>query len=189
MRVKTRRILHATATSLFLLTAYGCLAATGTQDARQHPVLIDSDLELEVEKTLSEEPLVESHEIVVIVDGGEAFLFGAVDSEGEKEIAESIASKVEGIVSVSNQLSVAPGPSLAGKKDAEIEQSVGVALAETLGKQADGIEIVVDRGMVTLKGVVETRRQLRRAVETAFASGAVLVKNRLEIREQTRIPD
>lgn len=155
----------------------------------QEFVPIDPLLELEVRKALSEDPILESSEMTVIVERGEAYLYGAVDSDREKELAEKVASQVEGVVKVNNQLTVATTSSLAGKKDLQIETSIRKAFTEALGKQADGINVFVEHGMATLEGAVQTRPQLRRAIETAFASGAVLVKNRLEVRDEKEKTD
>jgi osmotically-inducible protein OsmY len=166
----------------------------GEQDEgeNQHPgrqlAPVDSDLELRVKEVLSEDPTVESHEIIVIVECGEAYLYGAVDSEREKKRAEKVTSEVEGVISVKNQLTVASALSLADKKDPEIEKSTREALAKALGRQADLIEVLVQHGMATLEGKVETRAELRRAIETAFESGAVLVKNELEVRDEAKKP-
>jgi osmotically-inducible protein OsmY len=182
----------ATAIVVLCIAAYSPQAFAGEQNEKgqqsseRQLVLIDPDLELEVREALSEDPAVESHEVTVIVERDEVYLYGAVDSEREKELAEKVASQVEGIVKVNNQITVAIWPSSTDKKDLEIETSIREALTEAFGQQADAINVFVEHGMATLEGVVQTRSQLRRAIETAFASGAVLVKNSLEVRDEAR---
>lgn len=107
-------------------------------------------------------------------------LYGVVDSELEKEVAEYVASGVEGVVHVNNSLVVNPEPS--GKSDAEIKQSLERKLDYALLDDSSNVEVTIEDGVAILQGEVDTWRQWQTVMELAIEAGAHHPHNLIDVR-------
>jgi osmotically-inducible protein OsmY len=141
--------------------------------------LADEKLTQEIARALGRDPFVERHEIDVSVLNGKAYLYGTVDAKFEKKQARQVASQVNGVIEVANNLDVRP---IERKADFRIRQDVIDQLWWSPFVDADQVFVQVDEGTVTLTGKVDTFYERRAAAENARQAGAQDVLNKLSVR-------
>ncbi len=165
----------------------------------------DDRVESRVERALANDPYVERYEVGVEVDHGVVSLTGTVDSTFEKSQAEDVAARTFGVVAVDNDLRVADGydiltydpyvddgwyvydfdwfvyPDLPAttKPDWEIATDIRSQLWWSPFVDEDEVSVVVDDGVATLTGTVDTWSERAAATENAYDGGAILVDNDL----------
>ena len=168
-----------------------------------------SDIEIEADAlaALDRNALIETEEIAVAVDDGEARLTGTVDTRFERAHAADVIARVNGITNVRNNLRVNyEGPDFSydyedwdpllydydydydyeyhgvySRTDAEIEADIEDELFWSPFVDADEVRVSVDDGVATLRGSVDDLSEWRTASENAFEGGAYQVRNRLSI--------
>lgn len=116
----------------------------------------------------------------VLVQNGQAFLFGRVSNRQQRERAEEIAQEAEGIERVRNQLTVAE-QGWVQQEDVRIEKTIEEDLSRSLYLEAGRIQVDVSQGIAILGGTVDSFSELVVAVESAFRGGARSVRNRVQI--------
>lgn len=115
------------------------------------------------------------------VSDGDVRLEGEVDGWSQREAAEDAVRNLPGVRSVDNQLTAAApttGP-------VEVHAALSTVLETGARRRAEGFEVVVDDGHVTLSGAVRTpaeREQLLQAVRAM--PGVRSVADRLNIDPQ-----
>jgi osmotically-inducible protein OsmY len=139
----------------------------------------DDAIEENLKKSLGWDPVVERHEIDPVVRNRKVYLYGNVDNYYEKARAEDVAAGVIGVAEVSNNLTV--NGSWQWKSDRSIASDVKDELYWSWVVDENDIDVVVDEGVATLKGRVESWQERRAAVEEAFDGGAKVVVSRLDI--------
>ena len=163
----------------------------------------DSYLEAEIEKAFRKDPLIERWDVDVVADNGVVYLNGTVDSYFEKEQAEDIASKTNGVIAVENNLKVFDDndyyfnnyygwntyfppymvnvtPSY--KTDREIKDDIESQLWWSPYVNENEVKVTVVNGKATLEGTVYTEREKRYAEINALEGGATSVENDLVVR-------
>ena len=142
---------------------------------------------------------------------GDVTLRGEVPTQEEKDAAQEVARKVEGVRGVSNQIIVNPAVAGTGipsgqemkrqaeKKVSEVEQGVkkeaedafllGEIKARLAAAGYGDVTVSVDRGVVTLKGEA-SRDKDRIAVEAIVekVNGVEKVDNQLTVKRQAPTP-
>jgi osmotically-inducible protein OsmY len=120
---------------------------------------------------------------------GVVTLTGAVNSDGDKSRAESIAKAVAGAQVVSNEIGVRPAgdESTAKKVDADLDSGIDKNLEAMLvqHRMSKGVKYDVTNGVVTLKGDVGS--QTKRDSVEKLAQQVPNVKqvvNELEVKNQ-----
>lgn len=133
-----------------------------------------------------------------------------MDSYFEKAVADDVASKVSGVVSVDNNIEVdeyaAPYvydpyldawcnyeydwyahqlPSKTLKSDKRIKEDLQQELFWTPFVDADQVNIAVDEGIVTLTGRVDSWMEYHAAAENALEAGAVWVDNDMTVKSSS----
>ncbi len=108
-------------------------------------------LELAVENALLVDSQIDASDISVTVNAGTVVLEGTVDEYWKKLHAEEVASTVDGVLNVDNQIAVAPEGEILDKVIAE---EVMEALNRNRNVNADNVEITVEDGFVTMEGTV-----------------------------------
>ena len=100
---------------------------------------------------------------------GTVNLSGFVDTAEQKAKAESLAAKVEGVKSVSNNIVVKTSKGTAGAfiDDSVITTKVKSALVKTDGTPSAAISVETFRGEVLLSGFVDTAAEKSKAQEVA----------------------
>ncbi|MEJ2024005.1 MAG: BON domain-containing protein [Deltaproteobacteria bacterium] len=172
------------------------------------PVVLISDeaIENNVERALLRDPYVEKYKITVDVINGVAKLYGTVDTYFEKSQADDVASKVDGVVMVDNNLVVVQNydvytydpyvdhgnyyddywydyrPRFPAKSDWEIEADVKDELWWSPFVDSEDVSIEVDDGVVTLTGTVDSWSEYNAAVNNAYEGGAIYVDNDLALK-------
>lgn len=139
----------------------------------------DETIAAKVESAIERDPYLERYEIDVSVFSGRVYLTGGVDSLFEKIRAESIASGVSDVVEVIDNLRVdlvRPYES-----DWAIKDDIERELYWNPWLNDQDMEVVVENGIATLTGTVDTWFERQLAREEAIEGGAVEVRNRLSI--------
>ncbi len=101
-----RNTLIAAATALALLTAAGCAVTRGQETTGAY--IDDSVITTQVKSRFVESKEVDAAAISVETLKGTVMLSGFAKSATEKNTAESIARKVDGVKSVKNEIAVRP---------------------------------------------------------------------------------
>lgn len=166
----------------------------------------DSELEEKINQALERDAYLDFYEISVNVRHGVVRLYGEVQTPFEKVRAEDVASMIQGVFAVDNNIlsrrmwlpfvynpyvdentfpenygwytdrKVAPV-----KSDLEITNSIKDELWWSPFVDEDQVKVTVDDGRATLEGEVDSRLEVNAAVENAFEGGAVSVDNDLTI--------
>lgn len=165
-------------------------------------VLSDAGIRDNIIQALLEDPATDSYEIGVDVNYRIVTLTGTVDSNLEKKEAEWIASGVEGVNEVNNQLNVnfpysyywwgyysyynlyitPPQTTSLIPDDDRIKRNIANEIWWSPFVDRDQLTITVQNGEVTLEGTVDSWREYRKAAENAWEGGAYSVNNELVVK-------
>jgi len=172
--------------------------------------LSDQKIEDNVRSALVRDPYVESYEITVDVINGVAKLYGTVDTFFEKSQADDVASRINGVIMVDNHLKVQEDgsdpviqelydpyvdnrlldhydwyyhrPIYSSKSDWEIKENIDDELFWSPFVDAEDVTVVVDDGVATLTGTVDSWSEYDAAMNNAYEAGAVYVDNDLVVK-------
>lgn len=187
MSVRTRKLTLAAGLVLALLSLTGVAAADSvSQD------VVDARQESQIGTTFALSPHLRPYKLQALVQSGLVRLTGTVAEDAEKELAGRIASEVNGVQEVNNQILVQPGyapaPKSADRSYGEAVDDAGVA-AEVMSKiawskSARGLHALVDTslGTVRLRGTADslaTKKLAGRLAETT--RGVAAVDNQLTV--------
>ena len=137
---------------------------------------------------LLRDPFVSQHEIGIHADSvyrGIVLLSGRVRSEYEKERAEEIVSRIEGIVRLHNDIEVRR--TWERRPDWEIKEEIEDKLWWSPFVDESGVSVSVEDGIVTLIGVVEDLKERRDATRNAYEGGAREVRNFLKVKQGPKV--
>jgi osmotically-inducible protein OsmY len=166
--------------------------------------LSDDEIEQNIRDNLSRDPYTEPYEIAVVVRHGTAHLYGTVDSYFEKGQAEDVTYRSKGVTGIKNHLEVdftdriphdpyvdpwhiydyswyQPAPSRPITIDAEIESDIEDELFWSPYVNSEDISVMVEDGVATLTGTVESWSEYRAAAENAVEGGAIRVINKIQV--------
>lgn len=143
----------------------------------QAPVRSEAnDLESSIVDALVMNPATEGADVTVQAElDGSVRLGGRVHSQAERELAERVAKEVVGVTSVRNDLEVQPQ---LARRDGEIVEAIEALLREDSALDEGAVEVRVRDGVVELAGTVQSAAEKDRAVEAAWATGAMTVDAR-----------
>ncbi|EFH79853.1 BON domain-containing protein [Ktedonobacter racemifer] len=144
----------------------------------------DEEIQEDVLAELKWDPRVRINEIGVIVTDGIVTLTGWVDSLPQKIAAEEAASRVRGVKAIVNDIEVRL-PGFAERTDIDLAKAVLDALKWEADIPTGKLEVKVDHGWVTLKGMVEHNYQ-RQSAEDAVKkiAGVKGVTNIITVKPQ-----
>lgn len=182
MNVKHRLVAAIAATAL--LGAAACSATHTQRSPGEH--LDDAAILGNVKAALIAEPDTSAREINVEVNRGIVQLNGFVDSPAEKSRATVVATGVNGVLEVRNNLGIKSGGTTLGKliDDSLLTAKVKAALIESTETKAHQITVETNEGVVQLSGFVDSENA--RAAATTIALSVTGVKNvRNEISVKT----
>lgn len=151
--------------------------------ANEGSVVKDSWLTTKTKTKLFADRRVKGRAIKVETTAGVVTLRGKVESAAEKNAAEAIARRVDGVRSVQNVLQVVPDAQrkAVDTKDDNIKDAVKARLAKDERLKEAGIKVRSDNGLVTLIGDVADARTRARAADVARGvSGVKAVRNELK---------
>ena len=141
----------------------------------------DSQLQKDVMAELDWEPSVHAAQIGVEVKDGVVTLAGDVATCTEKWNAELATQRVAGVKALAVDLHVKLVES-GIRSDADIGKSARSVMACTSAIQADSIQIMVEKGFVTLTGGVDWKFQKEAAADAVrFLAGVVGVSNQITV--------
>jgi osmotically-inducible protein OsmY len=134
------------------------------------PPVTRSDREIKngVKDALLNDPAADSYEVDVDVDDGVVTLTGTVDSWQEKQLSETVAKGVKGVVDLKNEINVAYK---AERSDYEIEQEIKERLANDVRVDDALINVKVKDEKVTLTGTVGSMQEKTRAISDSWVGG------------------
>ncbi len=183
----------------------GVIAVDNRIKVRPSPLVSDEKIESRVRRSLLRDPYVNRYEITVDVINGVANLYGTVDTHFEKWQADDVASKVNGVIVVDNNLTVEgesdfytydpyvdswyhsdfnpdyDRPRFNPKSDWRIEEDIESELWWSPFVDSDDVDVQVEDGIATLTGSVESWAEYNAAANNAYEGGAVFVENELNL--------
>lgn len=144
----------------------------------------DITLQSDVMRALAENPLVRADEIAAQVRNGDVVLRGTVGSLVQRAEAERTTRAVPGVRRVEADLAVHP-MGIDGRGEADTEAAVLDALIADDRVHAGDIDMDVDDGKVTLRGIVERADQRDTAERIVLGvPGVESVENKLGVLNQ-----
>jgi osmotically-inducible protein OsmY len=147
----------------------------------------DSQLQKDVMAELKWEPSVHAEQIGVAAKDGVVTLTGHVSSYQEKSHAEWAAQRVEGVKALAIEMDVKL--SAFGKRDdADIARSAETALEWMGTPVSTQVDVMVEKGWVTLSGNVDWQYQ-RQAAESSirYLIGVTGVSNQIAIKSSVTL--
>jgi len=149
----------------------------------------DNELKNAVLAELKWEPSVEASHIGVTTSDGVVTLMGHVRSYAEKYAAENATGRVKGVKAVAEELEVRL-PFSAKYGDEEIAAAALNRLAWNSAVPKDAVKVTVEKGWITLSGMVEWNYQKTSAVnDLRWLSGVVGVSNNITIKPRANASD
>lgn len=144
----------------------------------------DSQLQQDVLAELAWEPSINAAHIGVTVEDGIVTLGGHVDTFGEKWDAERATQRVSGVKALAVEIDVKLLPSFE-RTDADIARAAESALKWTTLQSNKNIQVMVEKGWVTLKGETEWSYQ-RDAAKNAvrYLMGVTGVSDQIVIKSK-----
>lgn len=146
----------------------------------------DSVVTTKVRSALLADPDVKSFDIKVETRKGEVQLSGFVDTQARVDYAIGLVSKVEGVKSVGNGMSVKDGKATVGNAvdDSIVTTRVKSALLADPDIKSFDIAVVTRKGEVQLSGFVANQAQIDRSLGIVRAVDGVLgVSNEMSIKK------
>jgi osmotically-inducible protein OsmY len=138
----------------------------------------DSDIALAVRHVLQWDALVPDEQIQSTVSDGWVTLEGEVDLWRERQDAETSVLRLEGVVGVTNKITIAP-------KTVDVEglrEEIECALERRADREADRLRIEVHDGAVELFGRVHSWQEKRAVLGSiSHAPGVLVVKDHLRV--------
>ncbi|MFB6346225.1 MAG: BON domain-containing protein [bacterium] len=146
----------------------------------------DDEIQSRVLDTLEWDTELDSTKIQISVDDGHITLEGTVDSGWKKFRAENKLTELDGVVDVTNELSVVPTENIL---DESIAEDIVESLERNLHTPAEEINVMVEDGDVTLSGTVSTWRAREEAFDTALrTAGVANVDNNIVVESREASP-
>jgi osmotically-inducible protein OsmY len=137
----------------------------------------DSDVAAAIVERLAWDVSVPPNAVKVGVEAGWVTLIGEVDWNYQRMAAEQDVSRLEGVVGVSNQVSLKPRVNTAN-----ISNDISCALHRSYFPDPDAIAVTAEDGKVRLTGNVHSWHAREVAADTAWgAPGAIDVENLLAV--------
>ena len=180
--------------AVFLLAATGCAPAVigagaagaysvGTDERTVGQMWSDTTITTRVKTALIKDPGVSSLHIDVDTIDRNVTLTGQVGTQQEAQWAGDIAAKVSGVKSVKNLLQVGSKSIGESMDDSVLGTRIKTRLTGTPGIRSMNIDVDVNKGVVTLTGIVESEDQRNQVVEIAQkATGTVRVIDNLTVK-------
>jgi len=140
----------------------------------------DRDIEQNLNDAFRRDAIVERHELSPVVRNQKVYLYGNVDSYFEKFHAEDVATRINGVAVVSNQISV--NGEFQDKSDLVIKNQIESELWWDWYIEEENVTVAVDDGMAVLSGTVKNNLARDDAIEDAFDGGAEVVESQLKIK-------
>lgn len=150
----------------------------------------DEQIKKDIVDQLYWDQSVDASDVVVEVSDGRVTLKGAVPSLSSLTAAYNDAILIPGVVSVDNQLTVEPPPTLPAATDDEIKMRAESVLAWNADIDGADTTVSVAGGHLTLSGYVDAFWKKMRAEElVSHLSGVLRVENALSVTPTKSLAD
>ncbi len=179
--------------SFFVLGAIVLLGFSVASFAEDEPAqrsvgrtIDDATISTKIKVNLAGDPVTKAHQIHVKTRKGVVQLSGFVDSAESKERAEKIASAVDGVKTVRNNLHLRGPKRTAGEviDDEVVKTKLKRDLVADPITKAHQIKVDVHQGIVALSGFVDSPAAKSRAGEIAHqVEGVTKVHNDLKVKQ------
>jgi osmotically-inducible protein OsmY len=148
---------------------------------RVRPMAMPDDIKIatDIRNAFTRDPYVERYDVDVDVIGGRVYLSGDVHTSFERQQAEELATRINGVTDVVNNIDY--NHAWTRLPDQEIKDDVETQLYWSPFVDSQDITVAVEDGVVTLTGTVEDWSEWRDAEENAFEGNAKDVRNKLKI--------
>lgn len=150
----------------------------------------DEEIKGEIIAEMSSDDRVDASKVKISVLDGNIELTGTVPNYEAKQAASENVWSIQGISSVKNELIVVYPPKVEIPEDSEIKSDIRTALSLNLNIDETMTEIMVEEGIATLEGSVDSfwKKNLAENI-IAGISGIVEVKNKLSIVPTKKLKD
>ena len=164
----------------------GTIACSATRTQKSPGEQIDDTVvTANVKAALIADPTTKARQIDVEVRRGVVQLNGFVDSAAEKAQATTVATRIDGVMEVQNNLAVNTATATAGEviDDSILTAKVKAKLIESDRTKAHEINVETKLGVVHLSGFVDSANAKAAASEIALSvSGVKDVKNEISVK-------
>jgi osmotically-inducible protein OsmY len=145
------------------------------------PATMPTNVELErrVRRALKSDPYVDRFDVTVNAYNGWIYLTGNVNTSFEKEQAGRVVESLNGVVEVVNNLDFEY--EYTWKPDWEIREDIDDELWWSTYVDSDEVSVIVEDGVATLYGTVDSWSERSAAEENAYEGGAKDVQNDLRV--------
>lgn len=134
-----------------------------------------------VEEAFARDAVLEPHRLTVRMRDKEVHLYGDAPTYHVKARAQEVAERVSGVTAVVNEINVTYDATI--KSDLEIKEEIEDQFFWSPFVDGGDIEVEVEDGVATLRGTVDSPRELNAAIENALQAGARSVENELIVRD------
>jgi osmotically-inducible protein OsmY len=188
-------ILNASLAAVVLVCMSGAVASAGERPVSARPIAQltadqaqndeqvnynDEQVKFKVEERLRTDGRIDWEALGVEVQGGQATLYGEVETQDQKGIASLIASTVPGVAGLTNSIIV----DKAHSKDYRLQKAVWKTLrgVDALREQTSTLRVRVKKAVATLSGSVEQPLQREAAFKAAESvQGVKKVVNKIKV--------
>jgi osmotically-inducible protein OsmY len=151
--------------------------------------LDDSEIRRRVLAELDWDPSIDASDVGVAVKDGVVTLTGTIPSYWQEKEVERVVRRIVGVRAVAEELAIKL-PGTAERSDADIAQSVLSGLRFNVAVPTNRIQVMVEKGWVTLEGQVEWQFQKAAAEsEVKYLMGVKGVTNNIEIKPRVSTSD
>lgn len=158
----------------------GVRSVVNMVDVKPEVIPANDTLAQRVENAWLADPAADSYELTAVAGNGKVTLTGTVDSYAEREIAETVAKGVRGVIGIDNQIDINVK---ADRPDTEIEIEVEKRLRNDVRVDDSLVDVNVNNGKVNLSGTVGTAQEKNDAYTCAWVAGVSSVKtDNLEVK-------
>ena len=145
----------------------------------------DQDIKEAMYCLLNANSEIKTNDVKVSINNGSIFLEGTVNSFWKSDKIRKMASKISGVISVTNKITVIPDEKFS---DEEIANLIFTSMQNCVQVDAYNINVEVEAGIVSLSGILSSMSEYDEAIDIVKSTkGVVDIKNSLKwvLRYQT----
>ena len=145
----------------------------------------DQDIKEAMYCLLNANSEIKTNDVKVSINNGSIFLEGTVNSFWKSDKIRKMASKISGVISVTNKITIIPDEKIS---DEEIANLIFNSMQNCVQVDAYNINVEVEDGIVSLSGILSSMSEYDEAIDIVKSTkGVVDIKNSLKwvLRYQT----